>query len=209
MTMRGRLKKSGFPHSVGGMAWVLGIARGALAMVFIAIVASTPWRNAHAADDDASLELRVKAAFLYQFAGYVEWPANASPQPGAPITIAVLGADSLATELSQVVTGRTVGGRAVTVRRVKPGESLTGVHILFIGRAENERLSQLAQASQPRAILTVTETDGALTKGSMINFVLVDRRVRFEVALDSAEKGGLRLSSRLLAVAQLVRSGTP
>lgn len=188
---------------------LLHAARGVLAIVFVAIAASTPWRNAHAADDEATLELRVKAAFLYQFAGYVEWPANAFAQPGAPITIAVLGADALAAELSQVVTGRTVGGRVVSVKRVKPGESLAGVHILFIGRAESERLGQLAQAAQPRAILTVTETDGALTKGSMINFVLVDRRVRFEVALDSAEKGGLRLSSRLLAVAQQVRSGTP
>ena len=191
------------------MALVLGIARGALAIAFIATLTLTPWRNAHAADDESTLEQRVKAAFLYQFAGYVEWPSNVFAQPGAPITIAVLGADALAAELSQVVTGRTVGGRTVSVKRVKPGESLAGVHILFIGRAESERLSQLAQAAQPRAILTVTETDGALTKGSMINFVLVDRRVRFEVALDSAEKGGLRLSSRLLAVAQQVRSGTP
>jgi hypothetical protein len=207
--MRGKLKISRFLHAVRGMAWVLGIARGALAIAFIAILASAPARNAHAADDDATLEQRVKAAFLYQFAGYVEWPPNAFAQPGAPITIAVLGADPLAAELSQVVTGRTVGGRTVSVKRVKPGESLAGVHILFVGRSENARLAQLAQASQPRAILTVTESDGALAHGSMINFVLVDRRVRFEVALDSAEKGGLRLSSRLLAVAQQVRSGTP
>jgi hypothetical protein len=184
------------------------MAQLACAALF-ACIAGLPGWSAHAADDDATLEQRVKAAFLYQFAGYVEWPPSAFAQPGAPITIAVLGADPLAAELSQVVTGRTVGGRAVSVKRVRPGESLSGVHILFIGRAENERLGQLAQAAQPRAILTVTETDGALAKGSMINFVLVDRRVRFEVALDSAEKGGLRLSSRLLAVAQQVRSGAP
>jgi hypothetical protein len=108
-----------------------------------------------------------------------------------------------------VVAGRTVGGRPVSVKRVKPGEPLTGVHILFVGRAESTRLAQMVQAAQPRAMLTVTESDGALAQGSMINFVLVDRRVRFEVALDSAEKNGLKLSSRLLAVAQQVRTGTP
>jgi hypothetical protein len=158
------------------------------------------------AEDDSTLEQRVKAAFLYQFAGYVEWPPNTFAQPTTPITIAVMGADTVATELSQIVTGRTVGGRPVVVKRVKPGESLAGVRILFVGRAESSRIGQMAQS---RAMLTVTEADGALTQGSMINFVLVDRRVRFEVALDSAEKSGLRLSSRLLAVAQQVQKGTP
>jgi hypothetical protein len=183
--------------------WLMRLGR-CVACVCIAILAAS---GAAVAEDDASLEQRVKAAFLYQFAGYVEWPPNSFAQPSTPVTIAVLGADSLAAELSQVVTGRTVGGRPVTVKRVKPGESLAGVHILFIGRAENTRLSQLAQSAQPRGILTVTESDGALAQGSMINFVLVDRRVRFEVALDAAEKNGLRLSSRLLAVAQQVRTG--
>jgi hypothetical protein len=177
--------------------------------VILAGIFSSRALTARAAEDTESLEQRVKAAFLYQFAGYVEWPPNAFAQAGTPVTIAVLGADALAAELSQVVAGRTIGGRTVSMRRVKPGESLAGVHILFIGRAESARLSQLAQAAQPRAILTVTESDGALEQGSMINFVLVDRRVRFEVALDSAEKGGLKLSSRLLAVAQQVRTGTP
>ena len=164
--------------------------------------------GAGAADDDATLEQRVKAAFLYQFAGYVEWPPSSFAQTGSPVTIAVLGSESLAAELSQVVTGRTVSGRPVAVRRVKPGESLAGVHILFVGRAENARVAQLTQSGQSRAVLTVTESEGALAQGSMINFVLVERRVRFEIALDSAEKSGLKLSSRLLAVAQQVRTGT-
>src|SRR5258706_15391389 len=111
-----------------------------------------------------------------------------------------MGAERLAAELSQVVTGRTVGGRALAVKRVRPGESLAGVHILFVGKGENSQLGQLAQGAKPRPILTVTESEGALGQGSMINFVLVDRRVRFEIALDSAEKSGLKLSSRLLAV---------
>lgn len=174
------------------------------AFVFLATLLLS-W-NAHPADEDSTLEQRVKAAFLYQFAGYVEWPPNTFPQPTTPITIAVMGADMVEAELSQVVTGRTVGGRTVTVKRVKPGESLAGVHILFVGKAESGRLGQLAQS---KAMLTVTETDGALTHGSIINFVLVDRRVRFEIALDSAEKSGLKLSSRLLAVAQQVQKGTP
>jgi hypothetical protein len=164
---------------------------------------------ASAVEDPSLLEQRVKAAFLYQFASYVEWPGQAFAQADTPVTIAVMGAQTLAAELKQLVTGRTVGGRPVAVKQVRPGDPLAGVHILFIGNAESGRLAQLAQAPKPRPMLTVTESDGALSQGSMINFVIVERRVRFEVGLDSAEKNGLRLSSRLLAVAQQVKTGTP
>jgi hypothetical protein len=160
-----------------------------------------------AAEDAGTLEHRVKAAFLYQFAGYVEWPPATFAQADTPVTIGVIGAEPLAAELSQLVIGRKIAGRTVTVKRIKAGEPLAGVHILFVGRAEGTRLVQLSQTAQPRSILTVTETDGALARGSVINFVIAERRVRFEVALDTAEKSGLKLSSRLLAVAQDVRGG--
>lgn len=171
------------------------------------ITAGASW-HARAAEDPESLELRVKAAFLYKFAGYVEWPPKSFAGPETPVTIGVIGAEPLATELTQAVTGRTVNDRPVTVRRLKAGESLAGIHVLFVGRAENARLDQLAQSAQPRSILTVTESAGALERGSVINFVLTGGRVRFEIALDSAEKSGLKLSSRLLGVAQQV-TGTP
>jgi hypothetical protein len=164
---------------------------------------------AMAAEDPASLEQRVKAAFLYQFAGYVEWPSQAFAQADTPVTIAVMGAEALAGELKQLSAGRTVGGRPVAVKQVRPGESLAGIHILFIADSESGRVAQLAQPPKPRPMLTVTESAGALSQGSMINFIIVDRRVRFEVGLDSAEKSGLRLSSRLLAVAQQVKTGMP
>jgi hypothetical protein len=163
--------------------------------------------GAGAAEDPASLEQRVKAAFLYQFASYVEWPAQSFAQPDTPVTIAVMGAEQLAAELKQLSAGRTVGGRKVEVRQVRPGETLAGVHILFVGSAESARLAQVVQAAKARPVLIVTEADGALSQGGMINFVIVERRVRFEVALDSVEKSGLRLSSRLLAVAQQVKTG--
>jgi YfiR/HmsC-like len=165
--------------------------------------------GAQAAEEASTLEYQVKAAFLYKFAGYVDWPSTSFARPDTPVTIAVAGADAIAAELVQATTGRTVEGRAVTVKRVKGGESLAGVHILFVGKAESARLSQWMQSARPHSVLTVTESDGALAHGSVINFVMTDRRVRFEVALDSAEKSKLKLSSRLLAVAQQVHTGTP
>jgi YfiR/HmsC-like len=126
-----------------------------------------------------------------------------------PFTIAVAGAEPIAAELAKAVSGRTINERPVAVRRVRPGDSLSGVQILFIGRPENARLAMWAQSAQQHSTLIVTEWDGALAQGSMINFMMSDQRVRFEVALDAAEKSKLKLSSRLLAVALQIRTGTP
>jgi hypothetical protein len=157
----------------------------------------------------AQAEQQVKAAFLYKFAGYVEWPEASFARADAPIVIAVLGEEALAAELELAVAGRTVNDRRVAVRRIKAGESLAGAHILFVGKSEGARLGQVLQSALPQSILTVTESDGALAQGSVINFLVADRRVRFEISLPSAERGRLKLSSRLLAVAAQVRTGTP
>ena len=154
-------------------------------------------------------EYQVKAAFLYKFAGYVQWPDKAAGPPDAPFTFGVAGADALADELAQLVEGRTLTGRTVAVQKLKPGGSLDGVHVLFLGKGDPASISGLRQWVKQRPVLIVTESEGALERGSMINFVLAERRVRFEIALDAAEKGGLRMSSRLLAVAQKVSAGGP
>ena len=191
--------------------WIGMMRRAALLGGITVLACCTGWliTAAGAADDARTLEDRVKAAYLYRFAEYVEWPEGAFARRDTPVTIGVLGSETLADELSQAVVGRTINDRPVTVKRLRPGEPLTGVHVLFIGRSESARLNQLAQGAQPRSILTVTESDGALAQGSVINFVVADRRVRFEISLQSAEKSKLKLSSRLLAVAQEVRPGTP
>ncbi len=152
----------------------------------------------------AAAEYQIKAAFLYKFAGFVEWPEGLLGNAGEPLTIGVAGADLLAAELQQAVQGRTVNERPVAVRKLKAGDPLAGVHILFVGRGEAASPRQLQAWVQLRPVLLVTESEGALEHGSMINFVVVERRVRFEIALDAAEKSSLRLSSRLLAVAYKV-----
>jgi hypothetical protein len=161
--------------------------------------------NDEAADN---LERQVKAAYLYKFAAYVEWPEASFPRPDAPITIGVLGAEALAGDLVQLVAGRTANNRVITAKRLRPGDALSGVNILFVGKEETGRLAQLVPLARPHGVLIVTESQGALTLGSVINFTLVDRRVRFEISLGSAEKSSLKLSSRLLAVAQQVYPGT-
>lgn len=160
------------------------------------------------AESEQVLERQVKAAFLYRFTEFITWPEEVSPTPNRPFVIAVIGPDSLADELRQVVFGRAVQNRPVEVRRLSGDSAFTDESIIFVSDEQRQRLPHVVRAA-PRGALIVTESNGALSLGSIINFVLVDGRVRFEIALDAAERRGLRLSSRLLAVAQTVRTGAP
>lgn len=153
------------------------------------------------------LEVRVKAAYLYRFAGHVEWPATAFRDAEAPLTIAISGADDLLGELLKLKGGKPVGERGLEVRAWRGGDSLAGVQILFIGQREARLMQRALDAARNLPVLVVTETEGALTLGSIINFLLVDNRVRFEVSIGQAERSGLKVSSRLLAVAQRVQGG--
>lgn len=194
------------------MAYVAGnqkvVCRRAGVSGYIALLASLLIFTGNCfAAEAGSLESRVKAAFIYKFVDYVEWPETAFVQPGTPVMIAVIGADAVADELARVAEGRKVNERAVIVKRLRAGEPLTGVHILFVGGGAVAQLAPLLQAARPLSILTVTEAEGVLAQGSVINFIVVDRRVRFEISRDSANKNKLRLSSRLLAVAQHVVEG--
>lgn len=151
-------------------------------------------------------EYRVKAAFLYKFGGYIEWPGGAFVRADSPVTIGVMGAEGLADELVQIVAGRNLNGRPVSVRRLRAGDSIAGLHVLFIGRAEGGRLAEILAAAKGQPLLTVTESAQALELGSVINFVMVDDKVRFDVALVPADLGSLKISARLLSVARKVVS---
>ncbi len=161
-----------------------------------------------AQSDTQAAEYRVKAAFLYKFGGYVEWPERAFTRPDSPIAIGVIGADTLAGELAQIVAGRTINGRPVTVRKLRRGDAVAGLHVLFVGRSDSSRLADILAAAKGQPLLTVTETEEAFESGSMINFVVVEDKVRFDVAPPPAEPGNLRISARLLAVARKVVAGS-
>ncbi|WP_426177905.1 YfiR family protein [Massilia sp. TWR1-2-2] len=155
-----------------------------------------------------NLERNVKAAFLYKFLGYVDYPQAAAPAAGEPLVIAVLFADEVAEKLARISAGRSMHGRAVAVRKVRAGESPGRVHMLFIGDGDAGEVEKALAAVRQAPVLTVTETARNLRHDSVIKFRVVDERVRFEVSLDAAEKSNLKLSSRLLAVAYKVqRSG--
>ena len=150
---------------------------------------------------DSASEQSIKAAYLYKFTDYVEWPSDVLDDPAVPLTIGVLADDVLARELETMTRGRVAHGRSIVVRRVAPRDPLEGMHVLFVGSAGTADLPYLTTAARQYAILVVTESGNALELGSVINFRPMDQRIRFEVSLDSADRSGLKLSARLLAVA--------
>jgi hypothetical protein len=171
--------------------------------LFVALLGAAMGPDAFAQRGEAT-EATVKAAFLYKFAGYVDWPASAFPAPDAPFVFGVVGNDEVAGELAKVTAARQIGGHPVVVKRLRENEPPRGIHALFVGRAAVDRLSSLIRAAQQPALLIVTETERGLEAGSAINFVVADDRVGFEVSLDAAERNGLKISSRMLAVARRV-----
>jgi hypothetical protein len=174
------------------------LATGALALVAIAWLVPAP-----ASSQGRNLERQVKAAFLYKFTGYIEWPQHAFREANSPLVIGVVGDPVLARALDRVVEAHTAGARPIVVRRVDDLSSTGDLHMIFVSRSTPGALATL-QSAPPRPLLIVSEVADGLSLGSMINFSLVEGRVRFEISLPAAERAGLTLSSRLLAVAQSV-----
>jgi hypothetical protein len=145
----------------------------------------------------------VEAEFLYRFTGYVDWPPEALTDP--QFTIAVLNADGVAAELEQLLQNRQVRDRPVQVRSIKTIRELSGAPMLYIGPAHRDELRHVISATAGRPVLIVTNEADGLDAGSMVNFVLIDQRVRFEISLDAAHSAGLKIASELLAVAVRVR----
>jgi hypothetical protein len=143
------------------------------------------------------LEYAVKAAYLYKFGPFVDWPAGAFPSPTSPFTICVSGEDPFGGALEEAVRGQSVVGRRVAVRRLAVVSGDPGCQVLYVGRWRLRILRGLP-------ILTVTDSaqGGA---GGIVQFVLKDGRVRFGLDVEQARAYGLGLSSKLLALAVSVR----
>ena len=149
-------------------------------------------------------EYQVKAAFLFNFAKFVEWPASSFSDASAPLRICVFGRDPFGEELRNITKEKTVNGRKLEVTQVFDLQGARTCQILFIASSETARLKQILASLRGTDALTVGDTKGFVEQGGMINFVLENSRVQFEVNRKAAEQGGLKISSKLLSVAKLV-----
>lgn len=166
------------------------------------IMAGGQARGATAED----LEYQVKAAFLYNFAKFVEWPAGAFEGPTDSLVLCVVGDDPFGESLDTVVRGETLNGRPLVVHRTRDVYEIRDCHVVFVPRSERGRQERLLEDLRNRGILTVGEADGFLTGGGIIRFVLEQNRVRFDINLQAAESSGLRLSSKLLRLARTIHT---
>jgi hypothetical protein len=147
---------------------------------------------------------QIKAAYLYKFASYVEWPRGVFARDDSPVVIGVIGDDPLAADLARMVVGKTVNGRRLAVRELQRDDPLAGVHVLFVGRMRGKQLAAILAAARGQPLLVVSDSHEAHVLGSAINFVMVDQRLRFEVALKPATDNGLKLSALMLTAAYRV-----
>jgi hypothetical protein len=152
---------------------------------------------------EAQAEYRVKAAFLYNFARFVQWPSG-SQAAGDAFVITILGQDPFGPVLEETLLGKTVDQRSVVVRRVTHLEDLGPSHIVFISDSERGRLPEIIAQIGTRAMLTVGETSHFAERGGVIRFKVDRERIRLEINLASAERSGLKISSQLLKIAHLV-----
>ena len=150
-------------------------------------------------------EYRIKAAFLYNFAVYTEWPASMFEKSDSPIVVAIVGDDPFGKELDAAVRGKTVHGRAIEIRRHKAADDVSACHLLFLSGSEAKQLPHILRRFPEAKPLTVAETDDFCRSGGVIRFFVDENKVRFEVNTDAAVRARLKLSSKLLHLAKVVR----
>jgi hypothetical protein len=154
----------------------------------------------------APSEYELKAAMLYNFCKFVEWPAPSFATSGSPVVIGILGQDPFGELLEQIVRGKTVDGRSVVTRRWKSVDEIEGVHLLFISVSERKNLPHILAVLGTKPILSVGDMDRFAAQGGDVNFRLEGTRIRFVINPDEATRGGLKVSAKLLALAEVVRS---
>jgi hypothetical protein len=149
-------------------------------------------------------EYQVKAAFLYNFAKFVEWPSGAFDGPSSPLVICIAGEDPFGNFLTGIVAGKTINGRRLIVERRSETADFRSCHIVFAGVAEKKRLPQILDSLKGAAVLTVGETDRFAQEGGIVDFYLDQDRVRFEINVAASTRCRLKISSKLLALARIV-----
>ena len=175
----------------------LGALLSLLLLVTALSGAAAPAASVEQGREDAA----ARAAYLYSFLGYIEWPSRALPLTDSPLVIGVLNADEVAAELLLSTLGRKTNNRSVIIRRLQTGDSLDDIHLLYIGPGDSQQVQSLIRQVPQRWTVTVTDDGGGDPMAGVINSRHSDGRLRFEVSQSAAERGDFKLSSRLLSVA--------
>jgi hypothetical protein len=159
-----------------------------------------------AGQDESVDEYKLKAAMLYNLTNFVEWPDSAYPDRQAPIVLCILGQDPFATSLVSTIPKGTDSGRPLVMRHLQSDKESRGCHILYISSSERKSAAHIFSTLNGSSTLTVGEMTQFAVRGGIIQFSMEDQHVRFDINLDAASRAGLRISSKLLAMAQIVNN---
>lgn len=161
--------------------------------------------NAKVHAQEPSLDYQVKAAMLYKFLGYSTWPNPRFNDAQSPYRICVIGSDEIKNELVAIVAQRVIDGRTIEIYSAKTVDQVGDAHVVFVAHKMESLLPTLLPLARKNSFLIVTENESGLVSGSTINLRLVDKRIRFDISLLSAQENKIVLSSRLLAIAVSVK----
>jgi hypothetical protein len=177
----------------------------AVAVCLASLLASLPCQ----AQISSTEEYRLKLAFLYNFAKFVEWPADSFASPQAPLNICIVGRDPFDSELEQQMAKRSCSGHPYAVRRLRAADDLSVCHIVFLPAGNDTSLPLILQRLNDSGAIVVGESAGFARRGGTVNFIIEGTRLRFEVNLDASRRKRSRIGSRLLALARIVRPSQP
>jgi hypothetical protein len=175
------------------------------AMVLAAMVSMRCVYTAWA--EGATSEYQVKAAFLFHFAQFVEWPEETFKDASSPVTYCTIGEDPFHGSLDTTLGGKTIGERSFRVLHFKQPQEIEGCQVLFIGAEEKKMLPAILAGVKGNSVLTVGESEHFVQEGGMIGFCVEEKKIRFEINLQTAQRAKLKISSRLLALAKTVIGG--
>lgn len=157
------------------------------------------------AQDQQPSEYEVKAAFLFNFAKFIDWPPEVFADTNSPIVVGVLGKNVFGNNLEKTIRDRKVNNRSFQFRNYTSITEATNCQILFVSPSEKADFPKIVGTLQNASVLTVSETDGFIQAGGMINFLIQDNKIRFQISDETAKKARLKISSKLLSLAVPVR----
>ncbi|MDO8547920.1 MAG: YfiR family protein [Nitrospirales bacterium] len=180
------------------------VTRGSLLLLLLAGWSLPIWEGYAHSEKLSASEHQIKAAFLYNFVQFIEWPASAFKDAHSDFSLCVLGDDPFGTALERTIGGKIVKGRRLAVKRSGRLHDLTDCQLMFISSSERDHLTKTLDLLAGSSVLTVGDTDQFAHLGGMINLYVEENKVRFEINPQAAERSGLKISSKLLKLAKTV-----
>ncbi len=174
----------------------------AVTLCFLSLYTGSP--NTHAQAQEPSAEYQLKAAFLYNFAKFVEWPVDTFPDSTTPFTICALGNDPFGSSLD-AIAGKTVRDRALVIKRIRSGGAVTGCQILYVSPNELPQVTGLLRSLHKAPVLTVCDIDACAETGLMLNLRMADNRVQLDINLEVVQQTPLKVSSQLIKLTRIVK----